>query len=67
LTLLLYMMEQGFVAPTLNLEQIDPRCNMIRHARSVIEQTIGIGAVQNFAFGGVNTSLIVKQVDKDAT
>lgn len=66
LTLLLYMMEQGFVAPTLNLEQIDPRCAMIRHVRSVIEQPIGIGAVQNFAFGGVNTSLIVRHADKDA-
>lgn len=67
LTLLLYMMEQGFVAPTLNLEQIDPRCTMIRHARTVIEQPIGIGAVQNFAFGGVNTSLIVRHADRDAT
>ncbi|SHH64537.1 beta-ketoacyl synthase N-terminal-like domain-containing protein [Desulfofustis glycolicus] len=67
LTLLLYMMEQGFVAPTLNLEQIDPRCDMIRHALTVIEQPIGIGAVQNFAFGGVNTSLIVRHADKDAT
>jgi len=63
LTLLLYMMEQGFVAPTLNLERIDPRCNMIRHAQGVSEQPIAIGAVQNFAFGGVNTSLIVKHVD----
>ncbi|MBE0583258.1 MAG: 3-oxoacyl-ACP synthase [Desulfofustis sp.] len=63
LTLLLYMMEQGFVAPTLNLEEIDPRCSMIRHTRTVTEQPITIAAVQNFAFGGVNTSLIVRHVD----
>ena len=59
----LYMMEKGFVAPTLNLEEIDERCNMIRHVTKVCETEIRIAAIQNFAFGGVNTCLIVKKFD----
>ncbi len=57
----LYMMEKGFIAPTLNLEEIDKRCAMIRHVTTLRESPINIAAVQNFAFGGVNTCVIVKK------
>ncbi|BDD86308.1 beta-ketoacyl-[acyl-carrier-protein] synthase family protein [Desulfofustis limnaeus] len=60
LALLLYMMEQGFIAPTLNLENVDSRCAMIRHVRRLEEQPVRIAALQNFAFGGVNTCLIIR-------
>jgi 3-oxoacyl-[acyl-carrier-protein] synthase II len=60
LILLLYMMDEGFVAPTLNLDSVDPRCAMLRHARELTEQEVNISAVQNFAFGGVNTCLLLK-------
>lgn len=56
----LYMMETGFIAPTLHLDNIDPRCAGINHVRRLTESPIRTAAVQNFAFGGVNTSLIVK-------
>ena len=55
----LYMMEQGFIAPTLNLEHVDERCSMLRHTQGVSGTTANISAVQNFAFGGVNTCLVV--------
>ncbi len=61
--LTLYMMEKGYIAPTLNLETIDKRCAMIRHVREIRESDIRIGAVQNFAFGGVNTCLILKKIE----
>ncbi|MDZ7699013.1 MAG: hypothetical protein U5R49_19495 [Deltaproteobacteria bacterium] len=57
----LYMMEKGFMAPTLNLETVDDRCAMINHTQELMEEEIGIAAIQNFAFGGVNTSLLIKQ------
>ena len=57
----LYMMEEGFIAPTLNLEEVDERCAMIRHTKTLLESDIRIAAVQNFAFGGVNTSLLFKK------
>ncbi len=57
----IYMMEQGFIAPTLNLDEIDERCTMIRLPKALLESDIRIAAVQNFAFGGVNTSIIMKK------
>ena len=59
----LYMMEQGFIPPTLNLDQVDERCSMIRHVQELVESDIRIAAIQNFAFGGVNTSLILKKFE----
>ena len=58
----IYMMEEGFIAPTLNLENIDERCAMINHAQELVESDIRIAAIQNFAFGGVNTCLIIKKI-----
>ncbi len=60
LALMLYMMEQGFVAPTLNLDTVDPRCAMLNHALELVNDKINIAAIQNFAFGGVNTCLMLQ-------
>ncbi len=59
----LYMMEQGFIPPTLNLEQIDERCNMIRHVTEFQNAAVNLAAIENFAFGGVNTMLFLKKYD----
>jgi 3-oxoacyl-[acyl-carrier-protein] synthase II len=64
LILTTYMMEQGFLAPTLNLENVDERCSMLRHTRELTETKTKIAAIQNFAFGGVNTCLLVKSGDE---
>jgi len=55
----LYMMEERFVAPTLNLDKVDERCAMINLPMGLIESPIHIAVIQNFAFGGVNTSLVL--------
>jgi len=60
LILATYMMEQGFLAPTLNLDNIDERCRMLRHTPELLDHHTKIAAIQNFAFGGVNTCLLVK-------
>jgi 3-oxoacyl-[acyl-carrier-protein] synthase II len=57
-----YLMEEGFIAPTLNLDKIDGRCAMIRHAQAPIETDIRTAVIQNFAFGGVNTCLIIRKI-----
>ena len=61
--IILYMMEHGIIAPTLNLEEVDERCAMIRHTTKLYESAIEIAAVENFAFGGVNTSILIKKFD----
>lgn len=57
----LFMMSEGIIVPTLNLEEIDDRCAMIRHATDLLEKPIHIASIQNFAFGGVNTCLFIKK------
>ncbi len=59
--LTLYMMQEGFIAPTLNLNEVDERCAMLRHVREIIPEQIGCASIQNFAFGGVNTCLFLKR------
>lgn len=56
----LYMMEEGFIPPTLNLDNVDERCAMINHTRELTPADINIASIQNFAFGGVNTCLLIK-------
>ena len=56
----LYMMADGFLAPTLNLEEVDPRCAMLNHTPGVIEAVTRVASIQNFAFGGVNTCLLIR-------
>jgi 3-oxoacyl-[acyl-carrier-protein] synthase II len=59
----LHMMAEGFIAPTLNLEEVDERCAMIRHVTTLHESPIRIASVENFAFGGVNTSIVIKRFE----
>jgi 3-oxoacyl-[acyl-carrier-protein] synthase II len=59
----LAMMERGFLAPTRNLVEVDPRCaelDYIRELRRASPRTI---MSNNFAFGGVNTSMILRRLD----
>ncbi|MCX5845942.1 MAG: beta-ketoacyl synthase N-terminal-like domain-containing protein [Deltaproteobacteria bacterium] len=58
----IYLMQEGFIAPTLNLDEIDERCAMINHIVKLREYPVRIATIQNFAFGGVNTSLIIKKM-----
>ena len=56
------MMREGWFAPTINLQQVDPQC-------AALDYIIGSGRElqceyvmsNNFAFGGINTSLIFKR------
>jgi 3-oxoacyl-[acyl-carrier-protein] synthase II len=57
------MMQNGWFAPTINLNHVDERCApldfVISEGRALeIEHFMS----NNFAFGGINTSLIFKRV-----
>lgn len=53
------MMRTGWFAPTLNLDQVDPRCAPLDHIRGA-GRALQVQHVMsnNFAFGGINTSLV---------
>src|SRR6185436_1690679 len=55
----LLMMQRGFLAPTLNLEEIAPDCVGPNLLRETLERRVTKVMSNNFAFGGVNTSLIL--------
>ncbi|MGM0759851.1 MAG: beta-ketoacyl-[acyl-carrier-protein] synthase family protein [Thermodesulfobacteriota bacterium] len=61
--LTVYMIQEGFIAPTLNLEEVDERCAMLGHVQEILPARIHCAAVQNFAFGGVNTCLFITKCD----
>lgn len=56
------MMNGGWFAPTLNLNNIDPRCGKVDYILSGgREIQTDYVMSNNFAFGGVNTSLVFKR------
>ncbi len=53
------MMHNGWFAPTRNLETVDERCGALDYIQSEGRKLdIGLAMNNNFAFGGINTSLI---------
>jgi 3-oxoacyl-[acyl-carrier-protein] synthase II len=56
------MLREGWFAPTLNLETVDPRCGALDHVRAEPRRLCADHVVSNnFAFGGVNTSLVFRR------
>jgi 3-oxoacyl-(acyl-carrier-protein) synthase len=55
----LFMIQRGFIAPTLNLDEVADDCAGPNHVREPLERRVTRVMSNNFAFGGVNTSLII--------
>jgi 3-oxoacyl-[acyl-carrier-protein] synthase II len=56
------MMREGWLAPTLNLDALDPRCSPLDYIRGEGRELQARHAMSNnFAFGGVNTSLVFRR------
>jgi 3-oxoacyl-[acyl-carrier-protein] synthase II len=55
------MMRKGWMAPTLNLDTVDPRCSSLDYIRHEGRELQARHVMSNnFAFGGVNTSLVFR-------
>jgi 3-oxoacyl-[acyl-carrier-protein] synthase II len=61
------MMNEAWFAPTLNLNELDPQCGNLDYIRNEI-RLLDTDYVMsnNFAFGGINTSLIFKRWQANA-
>jgi 3-oxoacyl-[acyl-carrier-protein] synthase II len=56
------MMRSGWFAPTINLDEIDPRCGALDYITgSGRDLETDVVMSNNFAFGGINTSLIFRR------
>ena len=55
------MMRSGWVAPTINLDNVDPKCADLDYIRGEgRDMDCDTFMTNNFAFGGINTSLIFR-------
>ena len=58
----LLMMQHNFIAPNINVEEIDPQCEGINLVTNQARETrIDVAASNSFGFGGVNTCLVVSR------
>jgi 3-oxoacyl-[acyl-carrier-protein] synthase II len=56
------MMKRGWFAPTVNLENVDPLCGKLDYVTGPgRELDVEYAMTNNFAFGGVNTSIILRR------
>jgi 3-oxoacyl-[acyl-carrier-protein] synthase II len=54
------MLREGWIAPTRNLEAVDPQCAPLDHVRGEPRSARLTRVLCNkFAFGGINTSVVV--------
>ena len=58
------MMRDGFLPPTRNLDEVDPevRRARLRAGERPRRAARDVVMTNNFAFGGINTSLILRRV-----
>ena len=59
------MLNRECLIPTLNLDNVDEACANIRHVRTLSTANIQTAIKNNFALGGVNSSLILRRYQND--
>jgi 3-oxoacyl-[acyl-carrier-protein] synthase II len=57
----LFMLEDNAIYPTINLSEFDPRCSGINIIKNITEKKLNVIITNNFAFGGINTAIIMKK------
>ncbi len=57
----LLMMKNNVIIPTLHLDHIDPDCAGIFHVQKKMSRILNKVMTSNFAFGGINATLILKK------
>jgi 3-oxoacyl-[acyl-carrier-protein] synthase II len=59
------LMNRSCIPPTLNLENADPACAGIRHATETVYEETACILKNNFAFGGVNSSIVLRRAEHE--
>ncbi len=55
------LLREGWMPPTINLDRVDPRCAPLDYLVDVRPAKMNYIMSNNFAFGGINTSIILKR------
>ncbi|MBO4577106.1 MAG: beta-ketoacyl-[acyl-carrier-protein] synthase family protein, partial [Paludibacteraceae bacterium] len=56
------MMQQGFVAPNINLEHVDSAAETLRIATTAIETEVRTVLSNSFGFGGTNSAIVLRKI-----
>jgi 3-oxoacyl-[acyl-carrier-protein] synthase II len=56
-------MNRNWYPPTINLKQVDPECGELDYLKEAREMDLEYVMSNNFAFGGINTSLVFKRLN----
>ncbi len=54
------MMQEGFVAPNINLEHVDPAAETLRMATTTVEMPVNTVLSNSFGFGGTNSAIVLR-------
>jgi 3-oxoacyl-[acyl-carrier-protein] synthase-1 len=57
----LAMLEHDFVAPSINIESVDPECAGLRLATTPRQCHLDVVLSNSFGFGGTNAALVVRR------
>ena len=56
------MMQNGFVAPNINLEEVDPAAETLNLAAKMVETPVRTVLSNSFGFGGTNSAIVLRTV-----
>lgn len=59
------MLNQGKLVPTLHLDHVDENCAELNYIKQLSDVGLRVALKNNFALGGVNTSLVLRRYDHD--
>lgn len=58
------MMEHSFVAPNINLEDVDEAASKLNLVKHTVDKKIDVFLSNSFGFGGTNSALVVKKISE---
>jgi 3-oxoacyl-[acyl-carrier-protein] synthase-1 len=56
------MLRHNFIAPTVNLEQIAPECEGVRHVQTLLKIPLETALTFNAGLGGTNACLVFRKL-----
>lgn len=63
--LTLLMLEHNFLAPTFNLENLDPACGGMNHVLALREESLNSALTVSIGLGGCNAGIVFRKVEGD--